>query len=538
MKRLVALLLTLMSLYLCAEEIIVTGSTNGTGNVTWTSDNTYVLNGFVFVNDGQTLNIEAGTVVKAMTGEGAEASALIVARGGKIYAEGTKDEPIIFTSIVDDLTTPLDLRGLWGGLLILGNGVINNSSGEEQIEGIPETEPRGKFGGSDDNDNSGVIKYVSIRYGGTEIGSGNEINGLSLGAVGSETVLEHIEIVWNKDDGIEFFGGKPNVKYLACAFCGDDAIDYDLSFRGNGQFWFALQGEGLGEGERAGEHDGGTDPEDGTPYAIPNISNVTYIGSGFGGVNEDNQTFIFRDNAGGHYMNSIFYDFVKRAIEIEDLASGHDSRERLETGDLTLVNNLWFNCGSNDVSEMCKNEYEQVLFTEAERHNSIVDPNFVSISRTSNQMLNPRPMNNRVYENVNIPTDSWFDQVDYCGAFNPSDEAELWLAGWSFLSQFGYLDETVGIDENLSPVSVDLLNCYPNPFNPETNITFTLSKNEQIKLAIFNERGELVTNLYSGNLNSGNHSFKFDATGLTSGTYFYQLKTANSTYNKKMVLIK
>ena len=127
-------------------------------------NNIYILNGFVFVNDGQTLTIEKGTIIKGKAGQGENASALIVAMGGKIMAEGTADLPIIFTAEADDLQGSVpDLdNGLWGGIIILGKANLNTSSVPQQIEGIPTNEPRGAYGGTNDGDDSGILKYVSI----------------------------------------------------------------------------------------------------------------------------------------------------------------------------------------------------------------------------------------------------------------------------------------------------------------------------------------------------------------------------------------
>jgi len=220
------------------QVITVEDSGNGTGTTTWTANNFYVLDGFIFVNEGQTLTIEPGTVIKGKSGQGTNASALIVARGGKIMAEGTAEHPIIFTSENDNLDGSVgDMEdGLWGGVIILGKAIINTDEGEKQIEGIPESENRGLYGGNNDEDDSGIFKYVSIRHGGTDIGEGNEINGLTLGAVGSKTVIEFVEIFANKDDGVEIFGGKAQLKNIIVAFCGDDSFDYDLGYRGKVSF--------------------------------------------------------------------------------------------------------------------------------------------------------------------------------------------------------------------------------------------------------------------------------------------------------------
>lgn len=223
---------------------------NITNNTTWTSDKVYVLGGRITVEAEATLAIEPGTIIKGEAGTGANATALLIARGGKIMAEGTEENPIIFTSVADeiqpeDITTgnfgspnlDPDINGLWGGVIILGRAPISasNESGdinEIQIEGIPTSDQNGLYGGNNPEDNSGIFKYVSIRHGGSNIGAGNEINGLTLGGVGSGTTIEHIEVVANQDDGIEWFGGTVSVNNVVVWNAGDDAIDTDQSWAG------------------------------------------------------------------------------------------------------------------------------------------------------------------------------------------------------------------------------------------------------------------------------------------------------------------
>src|SRR5690606_8564008 len=141
------------------NTIEVNGTEAGVGTTTWTANNIYVLSGFVFVNSGQTLTIEPGTIIKGSTGTGALSSALIVARGGKIMAEGTAEKPIIFTALADEIqpgeiksTLPLTERGNWGGVILLGKASITTATGETNIEGIPIEDSRGLYGGNEDND--------------------------------------------------------------------------------------------------------------------------------------------------------------------------------------------------------------------------------------------------------------------------------------------------------------------------------------------------------------------------------------------------
>ncbi|MFB6305967.1 MAG: hypothetical protein ABEH43_03090, partial [Flavobacteriales bacterium] len=164
------------------------------------------------------------------------------------------------------------------------------------------------------------------------------INGLTLGGVGTGTELHHIEVIANQDDGVEFFGGTAQIHHVVTAFCGDDSYDYDEGFRGKGQYWFTVQEPGTGN--RGGEHDGGTSPEDGQPYADPVIYNATYIG---GDISDNNHALKIRDNGGGKYYNSIFFNWGE-GIEIENSSSApENSYDRFQAGDLELGNNVFWN---------------------------------------------------------------------------------------------------------------------------------------------------------------------------------------------------
>lgn len=256
-------------------------------NTTWTKDKVYELATRVTVLSGVTLTIEAGTIIKGQPGTGANATALLVARGGMLMAEGTANEPIIFTTTSDDIVPgliespnrlPTD-NARWGGVIILGDAPISVASGTEaQIEGIPTSDPNGLYGGNDKTDNSGVIKYVSIRHGGANIGSGNEINGLTLGGVGSGTVIENIEVVANQDDGIEFFGGTVSVKNALVWNSFDDGLDTDQAWNGTvDNFIIVAPNTGSAfelDGPEGAYKDGDHTFTNGTVYAGPNIADL------------------------------------------------------------------------------------------------------------------------------------------------------------------------------------------------------------------------------------------------------------------------
>jgi hypothetical protein len=422
------------------KTVTIKDNGDGVSTMTWTADTTYILDGFVFVNEGQELTIEAGTMIQGLPGQGENASALIVARGGKIYANGTEDAPIVFTAFNDNYEGSAyskTTRGLWGGVIILGDASTNEPVADMQIEGIPATEARGAYGASDpangaDDHNAGEFTYVQIRHGGTDIGAGNEINGLTLGAVGNGTTIQYVEVIANKDDGLEWFGGTVNTSHILVSYCGDDSFDYDQGFHGNGQFWATLQEEAHG---RFGEHDGGHENETAEPYGAPTIYNATYIGYG------DGSAVTFRDNAGGTYANSIIVNSTD-GIEVEYRGDKEKcSVWMFENGLLHLKNNVLFNV-AGDVLDPAN--AESGAFTWYEEAAGDVYPLPATIGQDLADHFNN---NNNIFEDLGVtatsvvptgvgsngtaalPDDEFFQEANYHGAFDPA--AGNWAANWT-----------------------------------------------------------------------------------------------------------
>jgi hypothetical protein len=319
-------------------------SSNITTNTVWTRDNVYELSGRITVLDGVTLIIEAGTIIKGQTGTGANASALLIARGGKLVAAGIPTAPIIFTSVADEISPEQvaagsfaspNLRstdqGLWGGLIILGRAPISASANEIQIEGIPTTDANGLYGGNNPTDNSGIIKYVSIRHGGANIGNGNEINGLTLGGVGSGTVVENIEIIGNQDDGVEFFGGTVNVTHLLVLNSGDDAVDTDQAWSGTLDNFIVICGNAT---DHALEIDG--------PEGLLLGSNHVKNGSVKGNTNSELGDF--RACPRGVFENLYFFGFTdpltnsRGDLSISNPSTSTCSVDNFNSGVLTFTN--------------------------------------------------------------------------------------------------------------------------------------------------------------------------------------------------------
>ena len=415
-----------------------------TSSTTWTRDNTYFLQGYTFVINNATLTIEPGTVIKGKVSTGSAAASLVITRGAKIMAEGTASSPIIFTSELDNLNGNLGINdvGLWGGLLIMGNATINSRANsqpagtpaQDQIEGLSVTGPEiayATFGGTNDDDNSGVLRYVSIRHGGAVIGGDNEINGLTLGGVGRGTTLEYIEIFANKDDQIEFFGGTVNARYLVLGFGNDDSLDFDQGYRGNIQFVFSIQSDiGTDRGDKGIEWDGATAPLDASPKGVVTVANATFIG--IGGSGGANTAVNIRDNVEARLYNSVFVNFA-RGLDIED---------DVGTPRPDIANNLWFShiAANNAAAGLNARPAGAVnantYWETAANNNAIMNPQLRAISYTTNRALDPRPAvgSPALSGAVQTLSGTGLTQVSYKGAFSDTN----WAAGWTKLWTDGY----------------------------------------------------------------------------------------------------
>ena len=342
-KALIALMSMTAAGFASAANVTITNDI--TTSTTWTSNNVYNLgNAQRYVKTGATLTIDAGTLIQTTAATGTNGSgSLAVCRGAKIYVNGTKDRPVIMTSTSDNLTSWHVGANEWGNLTIMGKALISAShykGSPISILGVANTKtPTGLnvnamegltaastnaadvqlvlFGGNDDNDDSGSIHYLSLRYGGKVVGLANELNGLSMGGIGRETDLDHIDIMNNVDDGIEIWGGTVNLKYVNIWNVGDDSLDCDEGWRGKAQFGLIVMGysidapQGSGVGDNSIEIDG-AEQSDAQPVTTAKIANFTVIGT----LDSDHAT-AWRDNARVQYHNSIFMDTGERLVAFD-----------------------------------------------------------------------------------------------------------------------------------------------------------------------------------------------------------------------------
>jgi hypothetical protein len=312
MKKLTLLLLSSLLVFTsCEDEIIDPNELVLQGTLledkTLTKDKIWTLKGYVYVPEGVTLTIEEGTTIHS---DIAEKGALIIERGGKIMAEGTPQEPIIFTS-GNDFPQPGD----WGGIVILGRAKTNQD--EPTIEGGIGRQ----FGGTNDDDNSGVLKYVRIEYAGVAAFANSEVNALTLGGVGRGTTIEYVQTYYANDDAFEFFGGTVSPKYLVAVATADDDYDFDMGYTGTIQYAISKRDPLFVDGGDAGN--GVECDNDGAgstliPTTKPTLLNFTLVGpTSSQSLPNHNLAMRFRRGTNFVVKNSVFYGYMKGGLQIE-----------------------------------------------------------------------------------------------------------------------------------------------------------------------------------------------------------------------------
>lgn len=506
-----------------AGEILVTEDIET--SVTWTSNNVYNLQDQVYVLPGATLTIEAGTLVRSTADLG---GSLAVCRGAKIYVLGKKEKPVIMTSTRDTLTSWHEGCNEWGNLTIMGNALISGSHykgqvqsyqdgatasihintklpdglNKKQMEGLTAAfpgDPKVLYGGSDDDDDSGSIRYLSLRYGGKVIGLANELNGLSLGGVGRGTDISHVEIMNNVDDGIEIWGGTVNLKYVSIWNVGDDSFDVDQGWRGKVQFGLIVQGysadakQGSGVGDNCFEMDGAEDC-DAQPVTTSTIYNFTVIGQPADG---DHGT-AWRDNARVQFRNCIFMDLGEELVKFDDDDtdgalgySGNKSKNRTTSADGTLswygtwstdagvhstvnagtadLNALYPVQSSGKLAEISDSVFYNNLYSKAYIESASVgvhnpaNRNVIAadgsmpiralvrsaspfISSSENKVIynvdfiDPLPAHDALMSAAKAPEDGFFTPVGYRGGFSPDYN---WLQGWTAVDAYGMTDTSI-----------------------------------------------------------------------------------------------
>lgn len=284
----------------------------------WTAGNTYRLRGYVYVESGSTLTIDPGTKIVSNKDS---AGVLIIYKGAKIMAAGTADKPIVFTSNETNKQP-----GDFGGLVVVGTATTNGN--HAILEGGVDVAHQ-SFGGANDADNSGVLQYVRIEYGGKAVNPGDEVNGLSMYAVGSGTTVDHIEVLRGLDDAYEFFGGAFNAKYLIAYNNADDDCDLDDGFHGKIQFFVSIKDPAFTDNKGTGgdfsnnfEVDNTTDAKGylSTPVTFPVMSNFTAIGPNNAANTSTDYGYNMRWRRGSKFIlaNSVVMGGQKAGMDLDN----------------------------------------------------------------------------------------------------------------------------------------------------------------------------------------------------------------------------
>jgi hypothetical protein len=307
---------------------------NITANRTLTADSLYTLSGYVKVQAGATLTIQAGTKIIGDTL--VLGSSLWILRGAKIDAQGTAASPIVFTSARSQGNRK---PGDWGGIIIIGNGITNRTGSTILTEGAAAGVAENYAGGTDNTDNSGTLRYVRIEFAGYDIsnGAGQELNSLSMYVVGSGTTIEYIQTMAGLDDSYEWWGGAVDGRYLVSYESGDDHFDWTEGYQGQNQYLIALQTQrlvpapstGTFSGDPRGFEGDGCDPGvsgctsnatgASTPYSMPVFANFTMIGTGnIAGIPNDGNGAVLRRGTGGTIFNGVLSRWKGTGINIRD----------------------------------------------------------------------------------------------------------------------------------------------------------------------------------------------------------------------------
>ena len=467
--------------------------THITANETWSG--VVKLDGWVYVDAGATLTINAGTIIR-----GTEKSALIVQRGAKINAVGTSANPIVFTS---NQAAGLRTTSNWGGLVLCGNAKNNIAGGVGTAEGGITSQ----YGGTDDADNSGKLQYVRIEFAGFEIATGSEINGLTLCSVGNGTTIDHIQVSYSGDDAYEWFGGTVNAKYLISYKTEDDDFDTDNGYRGMVQYGIALRSNDIVDTDAANTFESDNDAAGSTaePFTHAVFSNISAFGPAktatdpatLAAKHADGSAMRLRRNTRLQIYNTAFLGWGQ-GLRLESNGS-----QTAANTDLLTVQNC--------------------IIAGTRAANFVLDPSAtVMTAATMETWYKATARKNKVFTNntdVKIADPFNFTSPN----FQPATDSPVQNASYWFVTAAPVIES-----------ESSLVN-YPNPFSGITNIELQLVKSANVRVVVLDISGRVVANLQEGTLTEGTHRFEFDATTLPKGIYVAKVIVGTSQKTIKML---
>ncbi len=535
-----------------------------TSTITLSSSKIYQLKGVVFVQDGGVLRIQPGTVV---FGDDQAVSALVINRGGKIYAKGTAKQPIVFTSPYSEGNRD---RGDWGGVLLMGCASTNliEAAVEGGIADAATSKKNGWYGQwngvTKDDDSTGVLEYVRIEFAGIAESPDNELNGLTMGGVGSRTVINNVQVSYSGDDSFEWFGGTVNCKNII-AFNGiDDDFDSDNGYRGKVQFGLTYRFPKIADqsNSESFESDNDANATENQPYTSPIFSNITCIGPVRDITNaagtDYNAKYLaaaqIRRNSRLSLYNSLFIGWPAGLEMTNDntvKAFGDDLAQVQFNTFIGIKDNKFFYFGSKTKA------------TEKVTADWLKKPEFGNefINQSGNianyaKLTNMYPAENQ-YNTLNLAPvkdaafaatasfapeklkDTFFEKVAYRGAFS-TDITHRWDADWANYDPVNavYKKSSVENENEVANTTIGV-KVTPNPVVSNTLIQYVTPNDGKVSIKLYNELGNLVSviaeDLYQV---SGTYEFYLNAENMPMGVYFLNISNGNYTVTKNINIIK
>lgn len=517
------------------------GIINITGTITLDSRTIYILKSLVVVRNGGKLIIPAGTVIKGhaiLDSIPKQYASIVVERGGYISCDGTATNPVIFTSLKP---AGQRNRGDWGGIIICGKAV-NNQGADIQVEGfnnISSDATLAKHGGLDDNDNSGVIRYTRIEYGGLAFEPNKEINGLTLASVGRNTTIDHVQVSHSGDDSYEWFGGTVNCKYLISYKTTDDDFDTDFGYRGAVQFgiafkdssyfdlsWNAPSGSSTSE---TFESDNDASGSGRLPLTSAVFSNITCVGPVPAGMNWDQLSTTqkgafrrgarIRRNSRQSIINSIFMGY--RNFVMYD-------------GDSVLVNSGVKSNTISDKNALFRNNYIWGVKSTAPKGATNTglcetstngNPNTLDswVRHAKNQNIIDTGYNRKGFL---INTNNFFSPD-----FRPEGVYDSTNFSFDVLGQYGVLHvKSVG--------KINSVRAYPNPTEGQYTVDFSSTQSFNADVYLTDLNGRIVKNVTQTNVIKGENSVNVNLSDLSGGTYYFHIKGGNNSITYQVIVIK
>ena len=509
-----------------------TSTISGDVTANQTLSGVVLLDGFVHVKNNAVLTIQPGTVIRGKS-DPLTPGTLIITRGAKIMAQGTAASPIVFTS--NETVANGRNPGDWGGLVICGNGVINTGGISQnpnvnKIEGFVTNSPDRYYGGNNDADNSGVLSYVRIEFSGVALDplvQNSEINGLTLGGVGSGTQIDHIQVSFCGDDSFEWFGGTVDAKYLIAFRGTDDDFDCDFGFRGRVQFGLGIKDPNISDIALANGESNGfeVDNTSTAPYLLlpltkPVFSNMTMVGAkrdGTGvipGGDKHEAAMHIRRNTAIRIFNSLFLGFEKgwrlqqavtkdnfdapaTADSVGVVANTNITPDIAATyiTDGTTIPQTWYHTYSTTNSNDTVTTVAQINFVNGFPASLASTPDF------------------RLQSNSAVATGASFSHPVFSG-------------------------QVTGI-KNTTNFSDKIVSVYPNPTADVTTLVIDAVNASSLNVNIYDINGKLVASpVVNQNLSIGENTFTFNTSNLNNGVYFVTLNSNNGKETVKLVVSK